>query len=163
MYDLLLLFCFRLQRESSDMSNRVQSYSPMRTWLNILPYVSWLDLINPITFVYFLIWIHSILWFGLIIIHSFIWLNLFNYFESTGNYSYLCHHVQGGEDIFDELIPRAIYTGRLYPYITNGFGSSNTVWPRRDVYPKLELVLLLSISCVGVIYLYMFRHSECNI
>ena len=70
--------------------------------------------------------------------------------------------MEGEKNIADEPRPQAKYTGTVYPYIFDSFGSSNSGCPRTDVYPQLELVSLLSTSCAEIIYLYMFRHSVCN-
>ena len=70
--------------------------------------------------------------------------------------------MEGGKDIVDKLRPHVKYTGMVYTYILNIFDYYNPRWPCIEVYPKLELVLLLSTSYVEVISLYMFCRSACN-
>ena len=65
--------------------------------------------------------------------HSLIWLNLFHYFEFTGQYASLHLHMEGGEDIADELIPHTEYRGTVYTYITDSFGSSSLGCPRTEI------------------------------
>ena len=39
--------------------------------------------------------------------------------------------MEGGEGISDEIIPRTKYTGTVYPYIPNSFGSPKHGWPQQ--------------------------------
>ena len=63
------------------MFNIVQSYSPIKSWLNILSSVSWLGLINPIPWLNLFL-VHSLIWFNCYSIILFI-LTLILFFDST--------------------------------------------------------------------------------
>ena len=56
--------------------------------------------------------------------------------------------MKGCEDISDEPISHAKYTGVVYSYITNSFGSSNPVWPQKRV---------LSQTWVRIIIIYLLH------
>ena len=67
-------------------------------------------------------------------------LNVFNYFELTGNYASLRLHLKGGEDKADDPRLHAKYMGTVYPHIVDIFRSSNPGWTRTEVYLEFELV-----------------------
>ena len=70
--------------------------------------------------------------------------------------------MEGDEHIYDEPRSHAKYMGTVHLYIPDIFGYSNTGCPGMGFSSKIELVLLLSISCVDVFYLYMFCCSVCD-
>ena len=122
MFEFLLLLWLRLQRELPYTFNCVQSYHLMKTWFNILPYVSWLNLINPLY------------WFDLFKVYSLIKFNYCSFFKFNliplsqfdFGYSYLHLPVEDGEIISQYIfwriwlvrpIPNKKYTGTIYPYI----------------------------------------------
>ena len=100
----------------------------MQTLFIILSSISWIYLIYPIP------------WFNLFLVDYLIRFNWFNYFDSILHYASLHLHMGGVEDIYDKPRPHKKYTGTVYTYIPNCFGSSNPGWTRTEVYPKLELV-----------------------
>ena len=116
-------------------------------------WIYWFNLINPI------LWfnlISSILWSDLISLIY--WLDLIiltqlllpspTHWRRWKALPIILHRIWLGRPR-----PHTKYTGMVYYYIPDNFGSSNPGWPHMKVYPKLELVSLLSISCVEVIML----------
>ena len=41
--------------------------------------------------------------------------------------------MESGEDVADEPLPHVKYTGTIYPYIPDSFGSSNPGWSLMEV------------------------------
>ena len=64
--------------------------------------------------------------------------------------------MEGGEGISDEIIPHTKYTGTVYPYIPNSFGSPKHGWPQQGaVSPTSVSVIIIYLLHVNYIYFYV--------
>ena len=84
-------------------------------------------------------------------------LNWFNYFESNAHYSPLHLYMERGEEIFDKPRTHAKYTGVVYPYITDSFGSFNPGCPQHGGLNQTWVSVIIIYLLRGVISMYTFR------